>query len=149
MPLKFRTLSFLLSGKCELTCGSTSMTNISASSPIPNEILRLAASEIHPTPGGILPATIDPVGVFRNGPYITNLRITREVVRFRSPSAAHWVEFMKAHFGPTINAFQHSSPDAQKQLTKEMTGLIQEFNRSPNSTILSNSEYLGVVATRG
>ena len=52
MPLKFRTLSFLLSGKCELTCGSTSMTNISASSPIPNEILRLAASEIHPTPGG-------------------------------------------------------------------------------------------------
>jgi len=98
---------------------------------------------------GILPATIDPVGVFRNGPYITNLRITREVVRFRSPSAAHWVEFMKAHFGPTINAFQHSSPDAQKQLTKEMTGLIQEFNRSPNSTILSNSEYLGVVATRG
>ena len=89
------------------------------------------------------------MGVFRNGPYITNLRITREVVRFRSPSAAHWVEFMKAHFGPTINAFQHSSADAQKQLSKEMTGLIQEFNRSPNSTLLSNSEYLGVVATRG
>src|SRR5215472_12303855 len=53
----------------------------------------------------------------RLGPYVTDLRIKREVVRFRSPSAAKWVEFMKTHFGPAINAFQHSSPDAQKTLT--------------------------------
>lgn len=84
----------------------------------------------------------------RLGPYVTDLRIQREAVRFRSPSAAHWVEFMKAHFGPAINAFQHSSPDAQRQLSEEMANLVTEFNRSPNSTILSESEYLDIVATR-
>jgi len=84
----------------------------------------------------------------RLGPYVTGLLIKRQVVRFRSPSASVWVEFMKTHFGPAINAFEHSSSDARQKLTKEMTGLIQEFNRSPNSTILSDSEYLDVVGVR-
>lgn len=81
-------------------------------------------------------------------PYVVDLRIKREVVRFRSPSASAWVEFMKTHFGPAINSFQHSSAEAQQSLGKEMIGLIREFNRSPNSTILSESEYLDVVAIR-
>jgi ubiquinone/menaquinone biosynthesis C-methylase UbiE len=84
----------------------------------------------------------------RLGPFVTQLRIKRQVVRFRSPSPAHWVEFMKTHFGPAINAFEHSSPDAQQRLTGEMTDLIQSFNRSPNDTILSESEYLDIVAIR-
>ena len=84
----------------------------------------------------------------RLGPYVTDLRIKRETVRFRSPSAAQWVEFMKTHFGPAIKAFQHSSPAAQKPLTKEITDLVRDFNRSNNSTILSESEYLDIVATR-
>ena len=82
----------------------------------------------------------------RLGPFVTELRTKRQVVRFRSPSAAHWVEFMKTHFGPAINAFEHSSPDAQQGLTGEMTDL--SFNRSPNDTILSESEYLDIVAIR-
>ncbi len=81
-------------------------------------------------------------------PYVVDLRIKREVVRFRSPSASAWVEFMKTHFGPAINAFQHSSAEAQQSLGKEMIGLIREFNRSRNSTILSESEYLDIVAIR-
>ena len=84
----------------------------------------------------------------RLGPYVTDLRIKREAARFRSPSAAQWVEFMKTHFGPAIKAFQHSSLDAQKLLTKEMTDLVRYFNRFSNSTILSESEYLDIVATR-
>jgi ubiquinone/menaquinone biosynthesis C-methylase UbiE len=84
----------------------------------------------------------------RLGPYISDLRIKRQVVRFRSPSPAHWVEFMKTHFGPAMNAYQHSPSEAQARLTLEMTGLIQEFNRSSNDTVLSESEYLDIVATR-
>jgi len=84
----------------------------------------------------------------RLGPYVTDLRIKPQAVRFRSPSPAKWVEFMKTHFGPAINAFEHSSPDAQKTLTGEMNDLVREFNRSNNSTILSESEYLDIVATR-
>ena len=84
----------------------------------------------------------------RLGPYVSDLRIKREVVRFRSLSPAHWVEFMKTYFGPAIGAFQHSPPEAQKALEKEMTELMQEYNRSPNNTALGESEYLDIVATR-
>ena len=85
----------------------------------------------------------------RLGPYIKDLRIKREVVRFRSLSPSHWVEFMKTYFGPAIRAFQHSPSDAQEALSNEMTELMREYNRSSNGTALGESEYLGLlVATR-
>ncbi|HEY7336549.1 MAG TPA: class I SAM-dependent methyltransferase [Bryobacteraceae bacterium] len=84
----------------------------------------------------------------RLGPYTRDLRIERQAIRFRSPSPSHWVEFMKIYFGPAIRAFHHSPPETQKTLTKEMTDLISEFSNSPNGTVLSESEYLNVVATR-
>ena len=84
----------------------------------------------------------------RLGPYVKDLRVERRVVRFRAPSPGHWVEFMKATFGPAILAFGHSSPEAQHALAAEMTDLMKEHNRSPNSTALGESAYLDVVATR-
>ncbi len=114
------------------------------------KLFRLLARYSPPDAQVDLPVTWGEEAVLnqRLGPYVTDLRIKREFVRFRSPSASAWVEFMKAHFGPAINAFQHSSPEAQRQLSKEMTDLIRFFNRSPNSTILSESEYLDIVAIR-
>jgi SAM-dependent methyltransferase len=84
----------------------------------------------------------------RLGPYVKDIRIKREVVRFRSPSPSHWVEFMKTYFGPAILAFQHSPSEAQEALAREMTDLMREHNRSSNGTALGESEYLDVVATR-
>ena len=81
-------------------------------------------------------------------PYVQDLRIKREVVRFRSHSPGHWVEFMKTYFGPAILAFQHSSPEARKALTQEMTELMRQHNRASNGTALGESEYLDIVATR-
>jgi ubiquinone/menaquinone biosynthesis C-methylase UbiE len=81
-------------------------------------------------------------------PYMSDLEINRRVVRFRSPSPEHWVEFMKTHFGPAINALEHSNEEARRRLTQEMTVLMREHNRSPNATALGESEYLEVVATR-
>lgn len=105
------------------------------------------------SPPGIqvdLPVSWGDEGVFhkRLGPFVTDLRVKRQAVHFRSSSPGHWVEFMRAHFGPAINAFQHSSPDAQQSLTREMTDLICNFNRSPNGTILSESEYLEIIGDR-
>lgn len=84
----------------------------------------------------------------RLDPYVKDLQIKHEVVRFRSLSPTHWVEFMKTYFGPAILAFDYSSPDKRKTLTQEMTDLMSAYNRSPNATALSESEYLDVVATR-
>jgi len=59
------------------------------------------------------------------------------------------VEFMRTHFGPAIEAFEHSnSPVSQKALADEMAELIREHNCAQNGTVLGNSEYLEIVATR-
>lgn len=80
--------------------------------------------------------------------YVMDLMIRHRLVRFRSPSSDEWVEFMKTNFGPAILALRGATPESQADLTKEMRELIQEHNRSPNSTVLSESEYIEVVATR-
>lgn len=90
----------------------------------------------------------EPVLKHRLGPYVKDIQIKRETVRFRSPSPAHWVEFMKTYFGPAIQAFEYSTPDARRSLTREMTDLMIQHNSSPNATALGESEYLDVVATR-
>jgi ubiquinone/menaquinone biosynthesis C-methylase UbiE len=85
----------------------------------------------------------------RLGPYVQDLRVQRRAVRFRALSAEHWVEFMRTYFGPAIEAFQHSSnPVLQKALADEMASLMREHNCSQNGTVLGNSEYLEIVATR-
>jgi len=84
----------------------------------------------------------------RLGPYVEDIRITRQVMRFRALSPEHWVEFMKTYFGPAILAFQHSSIEAAATLEREMAALMSEHNSATNGTALSESEYLDIVATR-
>ena len=81
-------------------------------------------------------------------PYAENIRIERQVVRFRSESPDGWVDFMKTHFGPAIRAFAHSSPEQGKQLRAAMADLMRQHNRSSNGTALGESEYIEIVATR-
>jgi len=85
----------------------------------------------------------------RLGPYVRDLRVQRWAVRFRALSAERWVEFMRAYFGPAIEAFQHSnSPESQKALADEMEALMLEHNCAQNGTVIGNSEYLEAVGTR-
>jgi hypothetical protein len=85
----------------------------------------------------------------RLSPYVRDLRVQRRAVRFRALSAEHWVEFMRTHFGPAIEAFQYSNtPASQKALADEMAALMREHNCAQNNTVLGESEYLEIVATR-
>lgn len=84
----------------------------------------------------------------RLGNFVNRIEINRRWVRFRSLSPSHWADFMKANFGPAIVAFRHTPPQDHPSLEREMRDLIQEYNRSPNGTVLSESEYIEVVATR-
>lgn len=84
----------------------------------------------------------------RLDPYVKDIRIKREVVRFRSESADQWVGFMKTNFGPAIRAFGHSSAGQCEALAKEMSALMSRYNRSSNGTALGESAYLEIVATR-
>ena len=80
--------------------------------------------------------------------YVKDILIKREVVRFRSESPDHWVEFMKTNFGPAIRAFAHSSNADGMALAEEMRDLMRRHNRASNGTALGESEYLEIVATR-
>jgi len=85
----------------------------------------------------------------RLGPYVQNLRVQRRAVRFRALSAERWVESMRSHFGPAIEAFQYSnSPPSQRALADEMAALMREHDCAQNGTVLGNSEYLEIVGTR-
>ncbi len=85
----------------------------------------------------------------RLGPYVQDLRVQRRAVRFRALSAEDWVEFMRTHFGPAIEAFEHSkTPDEQTDLAQRTAALIREHNCAQNGTVMGNSEYLEIVATR-
>ena len=88
-------------------------------------------------------------GIYRKrlGPY-GEIAVKLQNVGLRSISADRWVEFMKTSFGPAIQAFESSTPAAQKALSEEMRALIREFNRAENGTVLARSDYLEVVVTR-
>jgi ubiquinone/menaquinone biosynthesis C-methylase UbiE len=84
----------------------------------------------------------------RLGPYIVDLRVQRRAVLLRALSAEHWVEFMRTYFGPAVEAFQYSNAASRKLLADEMAALMREHNCAQNGTVLGNSEYLEIVATR-
>lgn len=82
-------------------------------------------------------------------PYVQDLRLERHQVHFRALSAEDWVGFMRAYFGPAIEAFQHSkSPASQEALSNEMRTLIQEHNVAQNGTVMSSSDYLQIIGKR-
>jgi len=81
------------------------------------KLFRLLARYSPPSTQVGLPVTWGEEAVLnqRLGPYVTDLRIKRETIRFRSPSAAQWVEFMKTHFRPRdqgLPAFFSGCPKA-------------------------------------
>jgi len=55
---------------------------------------------------------------------------------------------MRTNFGPAIEAFEHSNSPSQEALAFEMAALVREHNGAQEGTVLANSEYLEIVATR-
>lgn len=69
------------------------------------------------------------------------------VFRYRSPE--HWLEIFRTYYGPTLKAFAALQPAAQTALERDLLSLIDQFNRSGDSTMVVPSEYLEIVITRG
>ncbi len=68
------------------------------------------------------------------------------VFRYRSPD--HWLEIFKTYYGPVLKAFATLEPAAQAALESDLRALINQFNRSGDSSMVVPSEYLEVVITR-
>jgi SAM-dependent methyltransferase len=78
----------------------------------------------------------------------TSIQARRRHFVFRYRSAEHCVEVFKTYYGPVLKAFAALLPEAQEALRKDLLGLIAEFNRSGDDTMVVPSEYLEVVITR-
>jgi len=114
------------------------------------QMFRVTARYIPPPPG-LKPASRwgTEAGVrelFGDG--IASLRVARRELVFRFRSARHRTEFFRAHFGPTIKAFEALDAARQEEFTRELEALAERFNRSGDGTLVLPSEYLEVVAVR-
>ena len=67
---------------------------------------------------------------------------------FRYQSPAHWIHVFKSYYGPLLKAFAALDASAQAALEKDVTRLIERFNRAEDGTMVVPSEYLEIVITR-
>lgn len=70
---------------------------------------------------------------------------SRQVFVFRYRSAAHWIDVFRTWYGPVHKAFAALSPEGQLELDKELTTLIDRFNRATDGTMVVPSDYLEVI----
>ena len=68
------------------------------------------------------------------------------VFRYRSPE--HWLEVFKGYYGPLLKTFAALAPAGQAALQRDLMGLISQFNRSGDASLVLPSEYLEIVITR-
>ena len=68
------------------------------------------------------------------------------VFRYRSPE--HWLEVFKGYYGPLLKTFAALAPAGQAALQRDLMGLIGQFNRSGDASLVLPSEYLEIVITR-
>ncbi|HEU0033954.1 MAG TPA: class I SAM-dependent methyltransferase [Kofleriaceae bacterium] len=73
---------------------------------------------------------------------------TRRTFLFRYPSAAHFVAFFRAWYGPTLKAFGALSPERQAELALEIVALARQHDRGDGRRLVAASDYLEVVLER-
>ena len=103
-----------------------------------------------PPPAGLRPPSLwgqrDHLDhLFGHGATSIQARRKHFVFRYRSPE--HCLEVFKTFYGPVLKTFAALQPEAQEALRKDLLGLIAEFNRSGDGTMVVPSEYLEVVIT--
>lgn len=77
-----------------------------------------------------------------------SIRSAQRTFAFRYRSPQHWLDVFKTYYGPVLKAFEALQPAQQAALESDIRALIDQFNRSGDSTMVVPSEYLEVVITR-
>jgi len=81
-------------------------------------------------------------------PHATSVKSAQRHFVFRYRSPAHWLEVFRTYYGPVHKTFGALEPAAQGALQRDLVGLIEQFNRSGDGTMVVPSEYLEIVITR-
>lgn len=81
-------------------------------------------------------------------PHATSVKSAQRNFVFRYRSPEHWLEVFKTYYGPVLKTFAALESAAQAALQRDLMALIDQFNRSGDSSMVVPSEYLEIVITR-
>ncbi len=77
-----------------------------------------------------------------------DIRITERDYVFRYRSAAHFVDVFRTWYGPMLKAFAALPGEQSAELARDITALLERFNRGGKSSLVAPGRYLEVVVVR-
>lgn len=79
------------------------------------------------------------------GASASEIQATRREFIFRYLSAAHYVEFFRVNYGPTLRAFEGLDDDRREALKRDLMLALEKRNTSTGATLRVPGEYLEAV----
>jgi ubiquinone/menaquinone biosynthesis C-methylase UbiE len=79
---------------------------------------------------------------------IAELRAEKRFYTFRDRSPAHFIEYWRTFYGPTLKAFDAVGELGRAALEADMLDLIARFDRADDGTMVVPSEYLEAVVIK-
>jgi ubiquinone/menaquinone biosynthesis C-methylase UbiE len=82
------------------------------------------------------------------GDRVRNLRINPREYIFRFPAPEDYADYFRAHYGPTLKAFEALDEDHGKLLYADLVELVKRFNVATDGTVKIRAAYVDVLATK-
>ena len=82
------------------------------------------------------------------GDAVAELRVEKRHYVFRDRSPAHFVQYWRRFYGPTLKAFETVGDAGREALEADIVELIGRFNRADDGTMVVPSEYLEAVIVK-
>jgi ubiquinone/menaquinone biosynthesis C-methylase UbiE len=104
-----------------------------------------------PPPAGVKPPSLWGVEAHLHslfGRQAATIDVTPRVFNFRYRSAAHFIDVFRTWYGPVHKAFAALAGDQAAALERDLTSLLNGFNRAGEGSLVVPSEYLEIVITR-
>jgi ubiquinone/menaquinone biosynthesis C-methylase UbiE len=114
------------------------------------QLFKTIGKHLAPPPGVRSPALWGTVARMTEqfSPHMSSMTMTPRHFVFRYRSPQHWLDVFRTYYGPVLKAFAALAPTAQLALEEDLLGLMGQFNRSDDGTMVVPSEYLEVVMVR-
>lgn len=114
------------------------------------DLFRTIGRRVPPPPGVRAPVEWGSEPRLRElfGDRVRELRVNRREFVFRFASAADFADFFRAHYGPTLKAFEALDDDHGKLLHADLVDLAMRFNVAEDGTTKIPAAYVEVLATR-
>jgi len=114
------------------------------------QLFKMVGSYVPPPAGLKSPALwgTEPHIVALFGSQASDIRCARKHFNFRYRSSAHWIQVFREFYGPTLKAFAALDAVKQVALERDITHLLERFNRAGKDSLVVPGEYLETVIVK-